>query len=222
MPWPIIAAAAIGAGASLIGANKQSAELRKARRGQEAYQNSLLDFQRMIYGEGAPFRDLAKGLLPDLLKRFSASPESVVSPAFSLIGKEGLNLLRSNFSTSGDPSSGPAQIAGGRFLEGLGAQEADRIIQQKNLMNADLLNLAGFGTGTGSSASGQALSLSVPIGQTAGNIADLTTTQGAVQGGLYGSIGNNLSQLGLLYGMGAFNRPQGTAPVSQVPHYELG
>jgi len=86
----------------------------------------------------APFFDLAlnrgkfgESFYPMLADRIQ---NPTLSPAFKLYAKEGLDTLRSNYATTGSPSSGPAQIAGGRFLEGLAANQLERT--DNMLMNA--------------------------------------------------------------------------------------
>jgi len=67
--------------------------------------------------------EFGQSFYPDLQQRIQ---NPLASPTFQLYAKEGLNNLRSNFATTGSPSSGPAQIAGGRYLEGLAGQQLDK------------------------------------------------------------------------------------------------
>jgi hypothetical protein len=67
--------------------------------------------------------EFGESFFPDLAERIR---NPTVSPLFKLYANEGLDTLRSNFATTGSPSSGPAQVAGGRFLEGLAAQQLDK------------------------------------------------------------------------------------------------
>jgi len=181
----VAAAAGASAAGSIAGAHAQSNALTKASNIQKQYQQQLLDFQRMVYGEGAPFRDLAKGLLPDLRQQ-ALSPES--SAGYKLLSREGLDLLRGNAATTGDPYSGPSQIAQGRFQAGLAASERDAQIQR-------MFQLAGFSSQVGGQSTAQAANLLGAAGGPANNMANLAQSQGAVQGGLYGSLGNTFAQL---------------------------
>ena len=213
-------AAAIGGGALLgfggqyLGARAQDKATRRAIAEQRRQFDSLMAFQQQVYGDSAPFRNLSferfqmlQNELPGLLDLLKAPSSDTVSPAFRLAGREGLDLLRSGFATSGDPGSGAAGIAAGRFMEGLGAQEAQANIGQRNFLTSGLLSLLGGGGPSPTTGTAEAVNL---MGQTSGpsaNISNLLQSQGAVTGGLYGSFGNTASQLGLLYGLGAFNQP---------------
>jgi len=186
---------ALGSIGNIVGANAQTRALKRGQNIQRDYQNQLLEFQRMIYGDASPYRDLATGLLPDL-EASVRNPQT--SEGFKIASQEGLDLLRSNAAVSGDPNSGSSQIAQGRFLSGLTASERDRQI-------SDMFRLAGFGQGASSQAAGQSAQLLGAAGGPAANMSNMAIQQGAVTGGLYGSLGKDISQLGLLYGLGAFN-----------------
>ena len=91
-------------------------------------------------------------------------------------------------------------------MEGLGAQEAQTNINQRNFQTSGLLNLLGGGGPSPTTGTTEAANL---LGNTAGisgNISNLLQSQGASTGGLYGYAGNQAQQLGLLYGLGAFNQ----------------
>jgi len=66
-------------------------------------------------------------------------------------------------------------------------------------------------------ATNQSLNLLGQEGQTGNAISDLTVGKGAVQGGLYSSIGKNISDLGLMYGMGMFGNSGGGGGTTPVP-----
>jgi hypothetical protein len=208
------AAAIIVGGASLAGSiygsKKQSEGIKRGQDIQSRYYQELLDFQKQVYGESEPFRDIAlnraeliESLMPDLTAKLLKPAGSTVSERYKLAGREGMDLIRSNFATSGSPSSGPAQIAAGRFMEGLSAAEADRLINQENINTSNLL---GFTSGVPSPTTGVAESANLlgAAGGPAGNLSNLAVSQGAVTGGLYGSIGSDLSQMAMIYAMGGF------------------
>lgn len=165
-------------------------------------------FQRRVYeetvGREAPFNALAlersqfgNRQLPTIQNRLD---NPTLSPGFDLAMKEGLDALRSNFSASGSPSSGPAQIAGGRFAEGLANDELGRF-------NENLYRAAGF---QGQLQPSQGPAIVNQIGDTTKGIADLTASQGAVKGGLYSSTGNTIGQLPFLWELMKMNRPNPT------------
>jgi len=207
----VVAGAGAGLAGSLTGAHAQEVGLSRAANIQQQYQQQLLDFQRMVYGEGAPFRDLAKGLLPDL-RRQVLSPES--SAGYKLLSREGLDLLRGNAATTGDPYSGPSQIAQGRFQAGLAASERDAQIQR-------MFQLAGFGSQAGGQSTAQAANLLGAAGGPATNMANLAQSQGAVQGGLYGSIGNTFAQLPYAFMMANSFGGGGGYTGTSIPHTQL-
>lgn len=67
--------------------------------------------------------EFGQSFFPDLQERIR---NPTLSPTFKLYADEGLRNLREGFSATGSPSAGRAQIAGGRFLEGLAAHQLDR------------------------------------------------------------------------------------------------
>src|SRR3990167_3131595 len=203
--------ALLGAGGQILGANAQNRATNRSIAEQRREFDLLIDFQRQVYGDAAPFRDLSferfqmlQNQLPGLLGRLNAPSSDTVSPAFRLAGNEGLNLIRSNYATSGDPNSGPSQLAGGRVMEGLGAQEAQANINQNNFQTSGLLNLLGGGGPSPTTGTAEAANLLGNTAGVSGNISSLLQSQGATTGGLYGYAGNQAQQLVLLYGLGAF------------------
>lgn len=207
----LIASALIGGGAAYLGAKEQAKAIKKATSTEQAFQNRLLDFQKEAYSGGQPFRDVALETLPTL-KDYVMNP--TISPSFKLAGEEGLNLISSEAATAGSPTSGPAQIAKGRFMSGLASSESDR------MMN-NLFRLAGFTTGVSSETTSQAGNILGTAGGVAGNIANLQTMQGAVSGGLYGSIGQTIGQLPYMYSLyNMMNNPPPTT--GTIPHQPSG
>ena len=164
-------------------------------------------FEERVYAETvareAPFQaealrrtQFGNAQLPTIQNRLD---NPTLSPGFDLASKEGLDTLRSNFSASGSPSSGPAQIAGGRFIQGLANDELGRF-------NENLYRAAGF---QGQPQPSQGPSIVNQIGNTSGDIAGLLQNQGAVRGGMYSSIGNTIGQLPYLW---ALNRKPSGIP----------
>lgn len=202
-----LALAALGGGnilGNIFAAREQRRGLERGQRIQKEFLGRLLGLQEDLLGQTRPFRDIAlnrarlvQDLLPGLTERLTTPSQNVVSDAFRLAGREGLDLLTANAVTSGSPVSGPAQLAKGRFLEGLGAREAQSLINQQNFDTRSLLGFVGGGpspvTGIGQS--------NALLGAAAGPVGALSsaeTAKGAVSGGLFGSIGQDIGQLGFL------------------------
>lgn len=226
---PPAAAVAAGAGASIIGnylgAREQSKAINSASRREASFQNKMLDFQRQVYDEGTPFRDISLQYARTGAETLPRLTHDVMNPTlsagFGLASREGLDLLSGNAATTGDPNSGPAQIAKARFMEGLLATERDRQI-------GDMFRLAGFGGAAGTqanNATGTAANLMGAAGNISGNIANMDIARGGVTGGLYGSIGNTLAQLPYLYNLNQYMQPSGgasSAAATPIQHYNLG
>ena len=176
-------------------------QLARERASQEARFLSLLDFTKMVRQEEAPFRDLqlqrgqfGASFLPTLR---DVIDNPTLSSGFQLAAKEGVDLLRRKFARRGSPSSGPAQVASGRFLEGLTSRELDRFNQ--NLFSA--VGLQGTPAQSqapqlASSALGSQLpsAIAPPTG-----LANFALQQGQSTANLFGNLGNTISQLPLQY-----------------------
>jgi len=188
----VLGGSAIGAIGNIIGGSSQGRAIDRASRRQQDFQNRLLDFQRMIFEigqeQGAPFREAAIGALPGLINEVN---NPTLSAGFDLASREGLEALRNSFTRSGDPNSGPAQTAGGRFMAGLLAAERDRQIN-------NAFRLAGFGGDPSAANTRTAAQLFGPLGQSVGAQSGLDVTGGAVRGGTISSIGNTIAQLPFL------------------------
>lgn len=191
---------------NLFGGNSQSDSLDDAIK----EMRRLRRFQEKVYAETtareAPFNAAAlertrfgNAQLPTIQNRLD---NPTLSPGFNLAAKEGLDTLRSSFSATGSPSSGPAQIAGGRFIEGLTNDELGRF-------NENLYRAAGF---QGQQTPSQGPSVVNQIGNTTGDIAGLLQNQGAVKGGLYSSIGNTIGQLPWLWQLQKLNKTDNATP----------
>jgi hypothetical protein len=110
-------------GKASAGEKKAAAELEGERQRERdalaAYNARATPFFGLEENRG----EFGQSFFPGLSERIN---NPTASPTFKLYAQEGLNNLRSNYATTGSPSSGPAQIAGGRYLEGLAAQQLDK------------------------------------------------------------------------------------------------
>ena len=221
-------ALAIGAGAGLLGnylgGKEQGEAIKSAAETQAAEQAKLLDFQKQVYGEGQPFRDVSLQYAQTGAKTLPSLYDYVMNPQISqgaqMAATEGQNMISQDAATAGSPTSGPAQIAKSNFLARLMAGERDRQV-------GDMFRLAGFG----GNASGMAEGATAQAGQLAqtgagigGNIADLQVAQGNVKGGLYNTIGQTAAQLPMQYQLyNMMNQPGGQTtqqmPQSTNPYY---
>jgi len=98
---------------------------RKLRRERQKIEDALASYNTMakpFFGLEQNRGEFGQSFYPMLQQRI-ANP--MLSPSFKLYGDEGIKMLRSNFAQTGSPSSGPAQIAAGRYLAGLGAHQLD-------------------------------------------------------------------------------------------------
>lgn len=124
--------------------------------------------------------EFGQSFFPDLGERIR---NPTMSPTFKLYAQEGLNTLRNNFATTGSPSSGPAQIAGARYLEGLAANQLDRSDQL-------LLNAANFRGQLPATQEPQYLGLNAQLTQGIAQArqADAANANSGGFGGLFGNI----------------------------------
>lgn len=222
----VVGSAVIGGGSAVLqnrAAKKQQEGLNRATATQAQAQNRLIDLQERIFGEGAPFRALSleramqqQSLIPGILGRLQTPPqipdlEAGVSESFGRTAERGLGILRATSAVTGSPFSGPAQIAQGEFLGGLGAREADRLsatrnqesllgLQQGNLNLANLLSFAGAPPPPLTGLT-QGTALSPAIAGISGNISDLQTSQGAVGAGLANAQAQTLAQVPALFNL---------------------
>ena len=145
-----------------------------------------------------------------------------MSEGARMVAMEGQNLISQDAATAGSPTSGPAQIAKSNFLARLMASERDRQVN-------DMFRLSGFGSDAGATATnatGQSANLMNAAAGIGGNIANLQTAQGAVQGGLYNTIGQTVAQLPMQYQLyQLMNQPSiagrgtGAMPPINSPYY---
>lgn len=173
-----------------------------------AQQETLLNIINQIRGEEAPFREAAlertefgRSFLPTVRESIR-SP--TLSPGFRLAAREGIERLQRRFAPRGSPSSGPAQVASARFLEGITARELDRF--QQNLFSA--ANIQGALPGSQATQLVGGLGQRLPTAQVAGGLPsavpqlsqtpDFALLAGQNRAQASGAIGNTLSQLPLL------------------------
>lgn len=212
---------AIAGGAALLGgalgAKEQSKAIKSASNTQAAEQQHLLDFQKQVYGEGQPFRDISLQYAQTGAKTLPSLYDYVMNPTISegarMAATEGQNLISQDAATAGSPTSGPAQIAKSNFLARLMASERDRQV-------GDMFRLAGFGgdaSGMASGATGQAGQLAQGVAGIGGNIANLQTSAGAVRGGMYNTIGQTVAQLPMQYQLYNMMQQPGGQTTQQMP-----
>jgi len=224
---PAVAAAAVGGLFMYAGARKQSSAINRAADTQAVEQQRLLDFQKQVYGEAEPFRDIQLQYAQTGAKALPSLYDYVMNPTMSegarMAATEGQNLISQDAATAGSPTSGPAQIAKSNFLARLMASERDRQVN-------DMFRLSGFGSDAGATANnatGQSANLMNAAAGIGGNIANLQVGQGAVQGGLYNTIGSTVGQLPYMYSLyNMMNQPTGKGTKSwvsdvNIPHYNL-
>jgi hypothetical protein len=127
-----VAAAGIG-GAAIAASGAKSAAKAQGKALTQA-QTAELEFLREVREEEAPLREaqierakFGTSFFPGLREMLEA-PE--VDPGFRLNLREGLDAIKSTSAVTGSPSSGPSQIAQGRFAAGVVGQEN---IRRQNL-----------------------------------------------------------------------------------------
>jgi len=222
----VVGSAVIGGTAAYYGAKEQSKAIKSSANTQAREQERLLDFQKQIYGDAQPFRDIQLQYAQTGAKALPSLYDYVMNPTMSegarMAATEGQNLISQDAATAGSPTSGPAQLAKSNFLARLMASERDRQVN-------DMFRLSGFGSDAGATANnatGQSVNLMNTASGIGGNIANLQTAQGAVQGGLYNTIGSNISQLPMQYQLyQMMNQPSasrtgtGAMPPITSPYY---
>lgn len=154
--------------------------------GLEKILKGQLDLQQQQFAREQPFYDISlnraqfgQGFLPDVEQSIR---EPTLSPTYQLLANEGINTLRNNLAVTGSPSSGPGQLATGRFLAGLSGHQQD--IANQNLFSA-------AGLGATQAPTSQALQLSPTISNTASQLAQLKFAN-ANQPNPYAQFGSGL------------------------------
>lgn len=212
------AAAIVAVGASVASgvlakkaADKQAAANKKAAKTVAGFRQQVLDFQKQIYTDSQPFRDISLSeaqrgkdvrdqTVPYLLSQLMSEDqpgERGYGKDFDLAASEGLDQIQRNFATKGSPSSGAAQVAAGRFTSGLVASEEQRRIQRREARINNIFRLSGMGgipnptTGVGESL--QALNIGQASTQ---DLAGLQVQQGAIQASGLQAWANTAQQIG--------------------------
>lgn len=225
--------AAVAAGVAVAGvaastalkaraAGQQADANKKAARTVGDFRQQVLDYQQKIYGDTQPFRDISlheaqrgsdirDATTPYLLSNLlgpETPGERGYGADFDLASKEGLDSIQRNFAVTGSPSSGPAQIAAGRFQTGLVANEQRRIDALKQQRIDNIFRLSGLDpspnptTGIGESTS--ALNIA---GQGTQDLAGLQIQQGAITASKTNAYADAAQQVGSIaasYGTGGY------------------
>ncbi len=204
----ILGATVLGTAGSIYGSSLQSDAIEKAAESTENWQNYLVAFEERKYDEAAKFRDLAyqeasqtlamQTRQMSLVEQDIADLPQSAREYYSLAATRGTEDIISNLAPYGlSPASSTAGKAVGLMQEGLSAQEAKDLISQKQFQIQSRLGLLGKSTGA-TAETGYSANLAGGT-QAQGLLSDLYTTEGAVTGGLYGSIGQTITQLPLYY-----------------------
>lgn len=170
------------------GGGSGTGQLSKILQGQLELQQQQFAREQPFYDIGLQRAQFGSGFLPDIEQ---AVRNPTANPFYNLTAREGLTQLRNNFSVTGSPSSGSAQIAGGRFIAGL---QADQL---NNMLNR-LMAVGGIGSPSPQTPQSQALQLSPTISNTAAQLAQIKSANanqpnpllqlaGLGLGGLFGS-----------------------------------
>lgn len=193
------------------GAKEQAKALREAGKIQEAIQMEQLALYKSLLEEGKPLREAyqqaALANLPLQQKAYQQSLELIGKDVLRTPGtgelfrrglQTGTNTVTANLSRYGiDPSSGVGQRALAELSGGLLASDI------QNIRNARF-QLLGGNKPTAVNTLSTAVGLLGQAGNTAANRANLIAQEGAVKGGFYGSLGQDVANIGLLAGQGAF------------------
>ncbi len=212
MSWIIVAA--IG-GTALLGgsylqykgAEKQTDALEEAARGTKDWQNYLIALEERRYNDAKRFRDLAyreaetlvgtlERQIPLIEQDISEMPETA-REYYALASERGTEDIMSSLSPFGLAKSSVSGKAVGTMQEGLSAIEAQDLIKQKQWQTSIRMGLIGRPTGINPSVGSGGNYISAASGAQQ-NLSNLTVGKGAVKGGLYGSYGSTLSQLGMM------------------------
>lgn len=119
--------------------------------------------------------------------------EPKISPGYALVAREGLNQIRQQYASGGSPNSGASQLAAGRFMSGLAAEEYDK--QRQTLLSlAGLAQQGGFQAGQlGLGYTGNLSGYNANIGNIYRDIASLKVGRGLTAAGQVQSMGQGFS-----------------------------
>jgi len=185
---------------NIFGADEQSEAIEKAAKSTENWQKYLVNLEKRKYDEAERFRNLAfneakmkvgamRTAMP-LLKQYATS-EPGTSPQYQTALRRGTQSMMQNLAPYGLTKS---SVTG----EGMGELTGSLLSADwQNILNTQKA-LAGYQTGispeTGYPNMGAAT-------QAQGQYSDLLTSGGAVQGGLYGSLGQDLTRMPYYYNL---------------------
>lgn len=176
-----------GGGGGKKGGGAQN-DLNKVLQGQLQLQQAQFARETPFYNLAQQRTEFGQSFFPEVA---TAIRNPTANPYYDLALREGINRIRNDFSVTGSPSSGPGQIAAGRFAAGLQADQVNRMIDR-------LLGVAGFqGAPPGTAAS----SYSGPIGSTASQLAQLRN-EPSFAGQLGAFAGGQLINQGISAGLG--------------------
>lgn len=173
------------------------------------WQRYLIALENRKYDDAAKFRDLAfaegqtlvntmQRNIPQIEADIAKQPESA-SEYYKLMGKRGTEDIMSNLAPYGLTKSSVAGKAIGTMQEGLSAAEAKDLININQTKIANRMGLIGKPTGFSPTTGYPDMSGASAAQQ---NVAQLGVAGGAVQAGLYGSIGQTAAQIPAYYNMG--------------------
>ncbi len=174
------------------------------------WQKYLIALEQRKYDDAAKFRDLAykegqtlvgalERQVPLIEEELSKAPE-YAKEYYDLASKRGTEDIMSNLSSYGLAKSSVSGKAIGTMQEGISAQEAKDLIAQRQWQTSTRMGLIGRPTGF-NPAQGYGDYMS-GASQAQSDISQLTVAGGAVQAGLYGSIGQTAAQIPAYYNMG--------------------
>jgi len=185
--WIQLAAMAVGAGASMLAANKTSKAAKSAAATQSASADRAMGIQETarqeVRSDLAPFRQAGEGQLP-ALQSLVGNQQNLTDPAnqmqfikdnpfYKLLADDAQSRLLKNQAARGKVGSGGTAEALQNSLLLLGS---DLINNQFNQQNMAISNTMGITTLGQNAAAGQGTATM----NTANNIGDLTTQQGNV------------------------------------------
>lgn len=187
MSWGAVAGAVVGGGISYLGAKEQAKGIERAGEAAGVSGARALEFQKEIYGEAAPYRELGREALPFLREDILAA-EPGASPLYQRALTGGIEDIQTQLAGYGLADSSVAGTAIGEFTGELSARDIADIRSRR-------MALTGFrGAGTGG-----ALQAGEAAARAAGEGGRLDVAGGAVRGGLYGSLAQTAAGLPLQF-----------------------
>lgn len=230
MSWGLVAVGvgtAVGGYLSYKGSEKQSQSIEKAAQSTEAWQKYLVALEERKYDDAARFRNIAystarlqlqqaEQVYPELTKAFLATYPSTMGllrqdvlrePGTSQLFQQGVGNIAAGLAPYGVSPKGSAFQ---RMYTNLLGQDIENVRQ-------DRFKLAGL-------VSGQPFTPNISpetgypnmsaAGAAQSDYASLLGTQGAVTGGMYGSLGQTVQQLPMYYSLMKYLNPSGGGNVT--------